>query len=229
MSRLYELDPFDPAAPFPDPQHALRDPDGLLAVGGDLTPTRLLNAYCRGIFPWFSDDQPILWWSPDPRAVLLPEQIKVSRSLAKTLRRQTFRITTDTAFAEVLRGCAAPRPQQEGTWLVDEMQAAYQRLHELGVAHSVECWHEGRLAGGLYGLQIGRAFFGESMFSRVTDASKAALTHLCRNQPFGPIDLVDCQVASNHLTRMGAISIPRRDFLSLLRQACGNACDQLGE
>jgi leucyl/phenylalanyl-tRNA--protein transferase len=175
---LHWIRPDDPPDAFPDPQRALHEPDGLLAVGGDLSPERLLAAYRRGIFPWYEAGQPILWWSPDPRAVLLPDELKVSTSLRKALRSRDVEVTLDRAFADVISGCAAPRPRQRGTWLTPDMQRAYARLHELGYAHSVEVWEDGTLAGGLYGVALGRVFFGESMFSRLRDASKVALVHL---------------------------------------------------
>ena len=165
---------------FPPVESALAEPNGLLAVGGDLSPRRLLAAYRRGIFPWYSEGDPILWWCPDPRMVLVPGELRVTRSLAKTLRNKTYQVRFDTAFDDVMRGCAAPRPDQPGTWITAEMRAAYGRLHELGYAHSVETWIDGRLAGGLYGVAIGRVFFGESMFTRVRDASKIAFVHLVR-------------------------------------------------
>ncbi len=191
---------------------ALTDPNGLLAVGGDLQPARLLLAYRHGIFPWYSEGEPILWWSPDPRAVLFPEHIRISRSLRKTLRQGRFRITRDRCFADVIRGCAAPRANQPGTWITERMQKAYIRLHELGHAHSVECWKEGALAGGLYGVALDEVFFAESMFSRVRDASKVALVALCQQN----YRLIDCQFLTEHLARLGAMAISRERFLALL-------------
>jgi len=214
------LDPHDPEAPFPPVELALRDPDGLLAVGGDLSPRRLLNAYRHGIFPWYSEGQPILWWSPDPRLVLFPDRLRVSRSLRKILRKEMFRITLDQAFPEVIRACAAPRAGDQGTWITPAMQAAYVRLHELGHAHSVEAWLEGKLVGGLYGVAIGRMFFGESMFSRVSAASKVAFVHLVRRLAawgFGPID---CQVHTDHLARFGAEPVSRARFIDHLEDYC---------
>lgn len=213
------LDPDDRAS-FPDPALALKDPNGLLAVGGDLTPARLEHAYRRGIFPWFSAGDPILWWSPDPRAVLFPAEIRISRSLRKRLRKRELGTTMDRAFGRVIRGCAEPRDEHGGTWLTPEMIAAYEALHALGLAHSVEVWKDGRLVGGLYGVAIGRAFFGESMFSRVNDASKVALVHLCRKLAEWDFGLVDCQMRTNHLIRMGAIELPRRRFIGLVNQYC---------
>ena len=212
LLRPYWIGADTPAHAFPDPERALDEPNGLLAAGGDLSPERLLHAYRLGVFPWYSAGQPILWWSPDPRAVLFPERMRVSRSLRKTLRQGRFRVTVDTAFREVMDACAAPRPGSDGTWITPEMLAAYTRLHSLGWAHSVECWRDGRLAGGLYGVAMGRVFFGESMFSRESDASKVALAHLS-GQGYR---LIDCQVESEHLARLGAEPVPRRTFRALL-------------
>jgi leucyl/phenylalanyl-tRNA--protein transferase len=201
-----------PTHAFPDVDNAMIQPNGLLAVGGDLSPARLLHAYQRGIFPWFSDGQPILWWAPDPRAALFPRAIKISRSLRKTLRREVFQVSFDRAFPQVIQACAAPRGQQNDTWITSRMIDAYCELHSHGFAHSVECWKDGHLAGGLYGVAIGKVFFGESMFSRVSDASKVALAALCRSG----YELIDCQLPSDHLKRMGAIDLPRRQFMRLL-------------
>jgi leucyl/phenylalanyl-tRNA--protein transferase len=217
---LFLLDPHDPAAPFPDVQLAEREPNGLLAVGGDLSTTRLVNAYRRGIFPWFSRGDPILWWAPDPRTVLYPERIRIARSLRKTMRKRTLGVTLDEAFDAVIRACSQPRPGSSGTWLVPEMVAAYQRLHGEGLAHSVEVWRDGDLVGGLYGVAIGRVFFGESMFSRVSDASKVALVHLCRTLEDWRFQLIDCQVLTSHLIRMGAEEIARGEFVRVLAHAC---------
>jgi leucyl/phenylalanyl-tRNA--protein transferase len=217
---LFLLDPHDRNAPFPDPSLAEREPDGLLAVGGDLGVPRLLNAYRHGIFPWFSPGDPILWWSPDPRTVLVPGHIRVSRSLRKALRKGAFEISLDRDFDSVIAACAGPRPGSDGTWLVPQMIAAYQRLHRQGWAHSVEVWHDGELAGGLYGVAIGRVFFGESMFSRVSDASKVALVHLSRILDAWGFGLIDCQVLTGHLVRMGAEQIPRADFVGLIERLC---------
>jgi leucyl/phenylalanyl-tRNA--protein transferase len=205
-----------PPRAFPDVDCALEEPNGLLALGGDLRPERLLYAYAHGIFPWYSDGQPILWWSPDPRMVLFPARLRVSRSLRKRLRRGDYEITANRCFREVVRACAAPRSSQTGTWILPEMLHAYVRLHELGHAHSIECWHEGRLVGGLYGVGVGRVFFGESMFSACPDASKVALATLCRRD----YALIDCQLPSAHLARLGAQPIPRREFCSLLDRWC---------
>jgi leucyl/phenylalanyl-tRNA--protein transferase len=213
------LRPDDPPGAFPPVSEALRDPDGLLCAGGDLSTERLLEAYRRGIFPWFSAGQPILWWSPDPRAVLLPGEFRVSRSLPKTLRNRGFETSFDRAFDEVMRRCADRRLRPEGTWISPQMRVAYQRLHAEGFAHSVETWLEGRLVGGLYGVGLGRVFFGESMFSLERDASKVALKHLVDAACERGVTMIDCQVASPHLTSLGARSIPRPDFVARLAAA----------
>jgi leucyl/phenylalanyl-tRNA---protein transferase len=196
-------------------------PEGLLAVGGDLRPERLLNAYRHGIFPWYSDDQPILWWSPDPRTVLFPEKLHVSRSLKRSLRSGIFSVTLDRCFPEVMRQCAEPRPQYPdgGTWITPEMFKAYTRLHELGHAHSVETWKEEQLVGGLYGVALGGAFFAESMFTHVPDASKVALVLLVRQLHTWGFCLMDCQQSSPHVMSFGAEEIPRHDFLNHLAVA----------
>ena len=203
---------------FPPLEHALEEPDGLLAAGGDLSPERLLDAYSRGIFPWLDKDQPILWWSPNPRAVLFPEQLHVSRSLRKTLRKGHYQVSLDRQFSRVIRACAEPRHYSEGTWITAEMIHAYERLHRLGHAHSVEAWLDGELVGGLYGVALGRIFFGESMFSRATDASKVAFVHLVGQLARWGYQLIDCQVESPHLTSLGATLIPRPHFQRLLQQ-----------
>ena len=213
------LRPGDPPDAFPPVDTALAEPDGLLCAGGDLAPARLLEAYRRGIFPWFSEGQPILWWSPDPRTVLYPAELKVSRSLGKTLRNRGFVVTLDRAFEEVMRRCADPAMRPEGTWISPQMQAAYQRLHELGHAHSFETWDGDRLVGGLYGVALGQVFFGESMFSVERDASKVALHALAQLLPSLGGRLIDCQVASAHLESLGARSIPRREFVDELAAA----------
>jgi leucyl/phenylalanyl-tRNA--protein transferase len=206
------------AAVFPDPRHA--EPDGLLAVGGDLSPRRLLAAYREGIFPWFGEESPILWWSPDPRLVLVPEELHVPRSLQRTLRRGVYRVTADTAFAEVIRACSTKdRPGQEGTWITPDMIEAYEELHQLGYAHSFEAWEDDELAGGLYGVSLGQAFFGESMFSERPDASKVAFVTSVRWLADRGIRLIDCQVRTEHLLRFGAREIPREAFLAQLRRA----------
>jgi leucyl/phenylalanyl-tRNA--protein transferase len=219
MTAPYWLNPHDPTD-FPDVALALHEPDGLLAVGGDLSVERLRAAYQRGIFPWYSGDQPILWWSPDPRSVLFPDKLHISRSLRKTLRKQQYKITFDTAFADVLRACSQPREDDLGTWITDEMQQAYIRLHQAGYAHSVECWLNGKLAGGLYGVSLGNVFFGESMFSHVTDASKIAFVFLVRQLQRWQFGVIDCQIQSSHLDQFGAELIPRSEFITLLNQFC---------
>jgi leucyl/phenylalanyl-tRNA--protein transferase len=206
------------AIAFPDP--SLAEPDGLLAVGGDLSPARLVAAYALGIFPWYHDGTPILWWSPDPRLVLFPGELHVPRSLARTLRRGPYRITADRAFQEVIRGCAeVTRPGQDGTWITDEMVEAYVRLHRLGLAHSFEAWEGEALVGGLYGVALGAAFFGESMFARGPDASKAAFVTAVRWLGERGVQLVDCQQTTEHLLRFGAREIPRLEFQRRLAQA----------
>lgn len=199
---------------FPSP--GLASDEGLLAVGGDLSEQRLILAYRTGIFPWYSDGDPILWWSPNPRLVLFPEDFHISRSLKRVLKKQTFHITFDTAFRQVVAGCAGRRTGAEGTWIVPEMAAAYQRLHHIGVAHSVEVWQDDALAGGLYGVSLGGSFFGESMFSRASNASKVALAALIRSVRKWDFDMVDCQVTSAHLLRMGAKEVSRKVFLEML-------------
>jgi leucyl/phenylalanyl-tRNA--protein transferase len=201
---------------FPDVESALTDPNGLLAAGGDLRPEWLIHAYQRGIFPWFEAGQPILWWTPDPRMVLFPEQLHVSRSLRKLLRKNPLRLTLDTDFAGVISACAGPRNKSEGTWITAELSDAYQRLHRLGIAHSVEVWDGENLAGGLYGVALGRVFFGESMFSHSSNSSKLALVFLTEHLRQWGYKLIDCQVASPHLSSLGAREIPRQEFMGLL-------------
>lgn len=203
---------------FPPIEHALDDPPGLLAAGGDLTPKRLIDAYSKGIFPWFDADQPILWWSPSPRAVLFPDQLHISRSLGKTLRRQRYRVTMDTAFAEVIQACSEPRQYSDGTWITQDMIDAYIHLHELGYAHSVEAWEGDHLVGGVYGIALGKIFFGESMFSRQTDASKVAFVHLVNQLKCWGFQLIDCQVENPHLVGLGSTNISRPQFKALLQQ-----------
>lgn len=217
--RLHWLDPRDPTQAFPPVHMAMREPNGLLAIGGDLSVTRLIRAYSAGIFPWYNPDEPILWWSPDPRAVLMPGGMHVTRSLAKTLRRADYAVTLDRTFTDVLAGCAGPRLTGGGTWLGSDMRNAYLRLHELGYAHSVEVWRDHQLIGGLYGVAIGRAFFGESMFSRASDGSKIGLYWLCEQLRAWNFQLIDCQVASTHLRTLGAQDLSRERFLNLLRPA----------
>jgi leucyl/phenylalanyl-tRNA--protein transferase len=202
---------------FPPVTRALRSPNGLLAAGGDLSAARLLEAYRHGIFPWFGAGEPILWWSPDPRMVLIPREFKVSHSLRKTLRNGRFEVRVDSAFEQVMRACAAPRPDQHGTWIQEEMVAAYCELHRMGHAHSVETWMGDELAGGLYGISIGRMFYGESMFSRRTDASKIALAHLCAQLGRWNFGMIDCQMNTPHLASLGAREIPRSDFVARLQ------------
>ena len=204
---------------FPPVEQA--SPEGLLAVGGDLCQERLLEAYRHGIFPWYSDDQPILWWSPDPRTILFPDKLHISRSLKRSLRPGLFSVTLDRCFRDVMQHCAGPRPQYPdgGTWITAEMLQAYQRLHELGYAHSVETRQEGQLVGGLYGVALGGAFFAESMFARASDASKVALVSLVRQLQAWGFRLMDCQQSSPHVLALGAESIPRRDFLAHLNAA----------
>lgn len=218
--KLTVLDPYRPDQPFPDPEKALREPDGLLALGGCLTPQRIVKAYRQGIFPWFSPDEPILWWSPDPRLVLLPDRLKISRSLRKTLRKNLFRVSYDCAFSEVIKACAEPREHQRGTWITNDMNQAYNQLHQMGVAHSIEAWHEDQLVGGLYGLAIGRVFFGESMFHTRTDASKVAFAHLVEWLSEWDYQLIDCQVHTQHLSSLGAEEIDRKEFTQRLQTLC---------
>ncbi|EQM77780.1 leucyl/phenylalanyl-tRNA--protein transferase [Pseudomonas stutzeri] len=201
---------------FPPLETAMREPNGLLAAGGDLSPERLLASYRHGCFPWYQEGQPLLWWSPDPRTVLYPEELHVSRSLAKKLRQGVFNVTFDRAFQDVIQGCAAPRDYADGTWITTPMQNAYVTLHQLGVAHSVEVWQDGQLVGGLYGLAIGRLFFGESMFSRATDASKVGFVTLVERLRGWDFKLIDCQMPTQHLASFGARTIPRRIFAEAL-------------
>jgi leucyl/phenylalanyl-tRNA--protein transferase len=203
--------------PFPPVDRAMKEPNGLLAAGADLSPERLLEAYRHGIFPWFSEEDPLLWWSPDPRMVLMVDELRVSRSLRRVIKSGRFRVTLDTAFADVMVGCAAPRADHTGTWITDEMLAAYIHLFELGFAHSVEAWVGDVLAGGLYGVAIGRMFYGESMFARQTDASKVALATVVRQLERWGFEMIDCQMATGHLASLGAREIPRRQFVERLR------------
>lgn len=205
---------------FPDTVEALAEPDGLLAAGGDLAPERLVMAYRSGIFPWYSAGQPILWWAPDPRSIVYPHALKISRSLRKTLKREQFAVTIDQAFEAVIRACAAPRGDHTGTWITDSMIDAYGVLHRRGLAHSIECWAMDELVGGLYGIAIGRVFFGESMFSRMTDASKVAMVTLAAKLAHWDYELIDCQVHNPHLASLGAITIRRDEFNALLHKLC---------
>jgi leucyl/phenylalanyl-tRNA--protein transferase len=204
--------------PFPPPSRALREPNGLLAAGADLALSRLLEAYRQGIFPWYSEGEPVLWWSPDPRMILIPGRLAVSRSLRKRLRRGDYEVRTDTSFECVMRACAEPREGQDGTWISREMIRAYVALHQAGYAHSVESWFEGALVGGLYGVSIGRVFFGESMFARRSDASKVALVHLVRQLERWSFGLIDCQMSTPHLESLGAQEIARAEFMRRLRE-----------
>ena len=216
MKTVTWLSPQDAPEWFPPLEQALEEPAGLLAAGGDLSPVRLLAAYQRGIFPWYSPGQPVLWWSPDPRAVLLPDEFRCSRSLAKTLRNGGFEVGIDADFRATIDCCAAPRPQSLGTWITSEMRAAYIELHRLGYAHSIEARRAGKLVGGLYGVRLGGVFFGESMFSRERDASKVALAHLVALCRSNSIEVIDCQLSSRHLESLGARTVPRVQFQALL-------------
>jgi leucyl/phenylalanyl-tRNA--protein transferase len=235
MSSLRWLKPTEGPDALPSPASALRDPNGLLAAGGSLQPDWLLAAYRHGIFPWYDDGQPILWWCPDPRAVLELEGFHVSRRLRRSMRQRRFTVTADRAFTAVIDACAAPRRYTDATWITPDMAAAYKRMHELGWAHSFETWNAGQLAGGVYGIALGRVFFGESMFARARDASKIALAHAVaylREQGFA---LVDCQIPSSHMASLGARSLPRERFLRLLDELCdpigkpGPWTDAMGE
>lgn len=212
--RLPQLDPDE--LRFPDPDSALADPNGLLAFGGDLRPERLLAAYQLGIFPWYQDPQPILWWAPDPRAVLFPNELHVSRSLKKFLRSEPYRVSMDSAFDDVINACAEATPDRPETWITPAIRRAFGRLHQLGHAHSVEVWSGDELVGGLYGVALGRVFFGESMFSRRDNASKVALIHLCGQLRQWEFSLIDCQVGNDHTYALGATDIDRTEFRRLL-------------
>ena len=201
---------------FPNPNTSVEEPDGLLAVGGNLNPSTLITAYRQGIFPWYQDDDPILWWSPANRCVLVPEQLHISKSLRRCLRQGQFRASTNEAFDQVVKACAAPRRGDTGTWIIDEMIAAYCHLHRLGHAHSVEVWVGDELAGGIYGVAVGRVFCGESMFSRHTNGSKVAMAYLCQWLVGQGFNLLDCQLNNPHLEKMGAQSMPREQYLSWL-------------
>lgn len=210
--------------PLPPPERAR--PDGLLAAGGSITPARLLEAYREGIFPWYEAGGPVLWWSPDPRLVLEPSAMRVSRSLRAVIRKQVYETRFDSAFREVVRACAnVPRADGSGTWITAEVEDGYTALHELGHAHSVESWHDGQLAGGLYGVLLGRCFFGESMFARRPDASKVALAALAAELTRRGVTMIDCQVVSAHLLSLGAVPIPRAEFLRRLRESLADPCD----
>jgi len=211
---------------FPPVSEAFDEPNGLLCAGGQLEPEVLLSAYSQGIFPWFDDDQPILWWSPNPRMIIEIDSFKASRSVRKLIRRGEFSFSLDTAFEQVIEDCAAPRRDDNGTWITHEMRHAYLRLHHLGFAHSVEVWQESELVGGLYGVAIGSQFFGESMFSKASNASKAALTILVEQLSRWGFALIDCQVANPHLESLGAIEIQRSDFLARIAVTCSTGRQQ---
>lgn len=214
------IQPYDEVDSFPPLDKAEKDPNGLLAIGGDLSPARLLEAYQRGIFPWFNEGQNILWWSPDPRMVLYPNEFHASRSLKKNIRKFGYRFSVNKAFDKVIRACAEPRSYSSETWINQQMQQAYQQLHKLGYAHSVEIWQEDELVGGLYGIALGEVFFGESMFSTNTDASKAAFQALCQLLKRLEFHFIDCQVYSEHLETLGAREITRDDFEIQLKRFC---------
>jgi leucyl/phenylalanyl-tRNA---protein transferase len=226
QNRLYWVKDNIIANDFPDIRRALQEPDGLLAIGGDLSPERLLNAYARGIFPWNNEGQPVLWWSPDPRWVLLPENIKVARSLGKILKSGKFRVTFNQDFPAVISMCAAPRRDEESTWITNSIITNFSELHRLGYAHSVESRLEGKLVGGLYGIAMGKIFFGESMFSKASNASKVALVQLARLLSASGFKLIDCQVYTRHLESMGAIPMPRNSYAQALKDYC-NPHDKL--
>lgn len=208
----------DADTPFPEVATALREPNGLLCAGADLSPARLLPAYQRGIFPWFSPGEPILWWSPDPRMVLMPQDLILRRSLHKVLRNHSYEVRLDSDFVAVMAACAAPRAASQGSWITAAMQDAYTRLHQLGYAHSVEVWQQDQLVGGLYGVALGGVFFGESMFTRVSNASKIALAHLCRFLDQRGFVMIDCQMYTDHLASLGARPLARHEFMQRLQQ-----------
>ena len=218
--QLTVLDPLNSGQDFPSVDRALSTPNGLLAVGGCLSVKRLLKAYRHGIFPWYNPDEPILWWSPDPRLVLFPDKLTISHSLLKTIRKKKFTVTYDEAFAEVIAACAEARQDSTGTWITDEINSAYNELHRIGIAHSAEAWLNGKLVGGLYGLAIGQVFFGESMFHRETNASKVAFVTLVEQLTGWNYQLIDCQVHTSHLVNFGAEDIGRAEFVRLLEQFC---------
>ena len=224
--QLTILDPQQPEQDFPALSKALSEPDGLLAIGGCLSKIRLLNAYRRGIFPWYNHDEPILWWSPNPRLVLFPDKLIVSRSLRKTLRKNSFSVTYDQAFNEVVAGCAEPRNESSGTWITEDIAQAYNELHKSGYAHSAEAWMDGELVGGLYGVALGRVFFGESMFHTKTDASKVVFASLVEQLKAWGYQLIDCQVHTTHLASFGAENCDRKQFAKLLNQYCERPVNQ---
>ena len=219
-TRLRWIDPAEPESGFPDVALAMREPNGLLAAGGDLSPERLLAAYRAGIFPWYDAGQPILWWSPDPRCILEPGEFHVARRLARQLRTTRLEVSFDQAFADVVEACAGPRRSQQGTWITPEMKMAYRTLHDMGWAHSVEVWDGGQLVGGIYGVCIDRAFFGESMFSALPNTSKMALFALTRHMISEGLEVLDCQLVSPHLLTLGAILVPRTQFIERIERAC---------
>lgn len=219
-NRIVWLSPSDPPEAFPDVADALTDPDGLLAAGGDLDPKRILVAYRKGIFPWYDNGQPILWWSPDPRCILRPADLHLSRRLRQQIRNSSAELRFNQAFSDVIRACAGERKSQQGTWITDDMMAAFEQLHGDGWAHSVEIWEDGQLVGGVYGLCIGRVFFGESMFSARPNTSKMALLGLTRQMHAEGLELLDCQVVSQHLVTLGASTIDRAEFTKILDRAC---------
>ncbi len=211
------LNPDDESAAFPPAKLALKDPEGLVAAGGDLSPKRVLRAYHEGIFPWYEEDQPILWWSPDPRGIIYPKKFIAHKRLLRTLKKKAWRITYDQSFVDVMKACAEPRSNSRGTWITPEMLRAYSLLHQLGYAHSIEVWNDNNyLVGGIYGVAIGSIFFGESMFSRETDTSKVALLYLCAYLDTWGYKMIDTQLTSNHLTSLGGINIPREEYLHIL-------------
>lgn len=219
---IFSLDDTPPSAPFPETHLAETEPNGLLAVGGDLSVTRLVNAYRHGIFPWFNQGDPILWWSPNPRLILYPDKFICRKSLMKKIRNSGFELRINHRFSDTIQACAQPRAKQADTWIVPEMKTAYLSLHKEGYAHSVEIWEDNMLVGGLYGIVIGQVFFGESMFSRVTDASKVALACICELFLKWDIRLIDCQVYSDHLASLGAEEIERQQFITYLQELTVN-------
>ena len=226
MPAPYWIEPGSTDYRFPDVELALTEPDGLLAIGGDLSEERLVSAYQSGIFPWYSDGEPILWWSPNPRFVMFPEQLKVSRSLRKTIKKNPFRISINENFEGVIKACAeTKRKDQAGTWITDEMLNAYRLLHQRGIAYSVEAWDEQTLVGGLYGISIGQVFFGESMFSHKTDASKVAFVTFVNHIAQAGIQLIDCQIYTDHLASLGACAVSRNEFILMLDKLCSRPSD----
>jgi len=220
------LNPDDENAVFPPAKLALKDPEGLVAAGGDLSPKRVLRAYHEGIFPWYEEDQPILWWSPDPRGIIYPKKFIAHKRLLRTLKKKAWRVSYDQSFVEVMKACAEPRSNSRGTWITPEMLRAYTLLHQLGHAHSIEVWNDNNyLVGGVYGVAIGSIFFGESMFSRETDTSKVALLYLCAYLDTWGYKMIDTQLTSNHLTSLGGINIPREEYLHILPKLTQQSVD----